>query len=48
MVFFESTTGGPDKFIVSVRFSFSIKGNESVFYIFCLITFSCVMFLIHH
>ena len=26
---------------------FSIKGNISVFYDFCLIGFCCVMFLIH-
>ena len=47
IVYFESLFGGPDKYILSVRFSFSIKGNRSVLYDFCLIGFCCVLFLIH-
>ena len=46
-VYFESMFGGPDKFILSVRFSFSIRRNRSVLYDFCLIGFCCVLFLIH-
>ena len=46
-LYFESIFGGPDKFILSVRFSFSIKGNRSVLYDFCLSGFCCVLFLFH-
>ena len=45
IVYFESLFGGPDKFILSVRFSFSIKGNRYVLYDFCLSGFCCVLFL---
>ena len=34
IVYFESLFAGPDKFILSVRFSFSIKGNISFFIYF--------------
>ena len=44
---FESFFGGLDEFILSVRFSFSIKGKRSVLYKCCLIGFCCVLFLIH-
>ena len=47
IVFFESLFYGPDIFIFSVRLSFSIEGNRSVWYGFCLIGFCCVLFLIH-
>ena len=47
IVQFVSFFGGPDKFILSVRFSFSIKGKRSVLYNCCLIGFCCVLFLIH-
>ena len=47
IVNFESVFGGPDKFLMSVRFSCSIKGNRYVLYDFCLIGFCCVLFLIH-
>ena len=40
IVFFEPFFGGPDKSILSVRFSFSIKGNISVLNHFCLIDFA--------
>ena len=46
-VYFESLFGGPDKFISSVRFPFSIKGNRSCLYDCCLIGFCWVLFLIH-
>ena len=45
-MYFESKSGGPDKFIISVKFSFSAKGNMSVLNIFCLSYFCCVLFLI--
>ena len=44
---FESKSRGPDKFILSVKFSFSTKGNRSLLYIFCSRGFCCVLFLIH-
>ena len=44
IVYFELLCGGPDNFILSVRLFFSIKGNESVLYIFGLIGFCCVLF----
>ena len=47
IVYFDSLFGGPDKFIPSLRFSFSIKGNRSVLYEFCLIGFCCLLYLIH-
>ena len=47
MVNFESLFAGPDKFTLSVKFSFSIKGNISVLHDFCSIGFCCVLFLIH-
>ena len=47
IVYFESLIGGPDKFILSFGFSFSIKGNRSFLYNFCLIGFCCVLFSIH-
>ena len=43
----ESVSGGPDKFILPVKFSFSIKSNRSVLYIFCLRGFCSGLFLIH-
>ena len=47
-MFFESKAGGPDKFVLSIRFSFSSKGNRSVLYFFfCSSGFCCVLFLIH-
>ena len=45
--YIESVSGGPDNFILSVRFFYTIKGNRSVLYIFCLIVFCCELFLIH-
>ena len=33
--------------MLSVKFSFSIIGNRSVLYIFCLNGFCCVLFWIH-
>ena len=33
--------------ILSVRFSFSIKGNRSFLYNLCLTDFCCVLFFIH-
>ena len=47
IVYFESFFGWPDKFMLSVRFSFSIEGNRFVLYNFCLTVFCCVLFLIH-
>ena len=44
---FESIYGGPNKFKVSVKSSFSNNGNGSVEYIFCLSGFCCVLFLTH-
>ena len=38
--------GGPDKFTLSVRISFSIKRNMSFLYSFCLSGFRCVLFFI--
>ena len=46
-MYFVSVSGSPEKYILSVKFSFSIKGNISVLYIFCLSGFCCVLFLIH-
>ena len=46
-MYFESVSGCPDKFILTVRFSFSFKVNWSVLYIFCLSCICCVLFLIH-
>ena len=46
IVYFGSVSGGPDKFILSVKFSISIKGHRSVLYIFCLSGCCCVLFLI--
>ena len=45
-MYFKSVSGGPDKFLLSVRFSFSTKGTRSFLYIFCLSGFCCVLFLI--
>ena len=47
MVYFESINSGPDKFTLSMRFSFSIKENRSFLYSFCLSGFYCVLFFIH-
>ena len=47
IVYFESLFDGPDKLILSVRVSFSIKGNRSFLYNFCLTGFCCVLFYIH-
>ena len=44
-MYFESFGNGPDKFNVSVRFSFSIKGNGP-FLCGCLILFCRELFLI--
>ena len=44
MVFFESVFGGPDKYILSFRFSFSNKGNRSVCMIFVLLVFAVCCF----
>ena len=46
-MYFESICGGPDKFILSVKFSFSIREKKSVLYNFCLSGSCCVLFLIH-
>ena len=46
-MFFEPISERPDQFILSVKFSFSIKDNNSVLYLFCLSGFCCVLFLIH-
>ena len=46
VVYFESFGNGPDKFIVSVRFSFSFKGNGSFLCGSCLISFCWVLILI--
>ena len=46
-VYIGSFFGGPDKFILSVRFSLSTKGNRSVLYDCCLIGFCCVLFFNH-
>ena len=45
-MYFESLSGGPDKYMLSVKFSFSIKGSRSVLYFFSG-GFCCVFFLIH-
>ena len=46
-MYFESISGGPDKFLLSFSFSFSIKGKRSLLFTFCLNGFCCVLFLIH-
>ena len=46
-MYFESVSGCPDRFILSVRFYFSLKENMSVLYIFCPSDLCCVLFLIH-
>ena len=46
IVYFESFGSGPDRFMVSVRFSFSIKGNVSFLCGCCLSRFCWVWFLI--
>ena len=47
IVYSESLFGGPDKFILSVRFSFSNKRNRSILYDFFLLVFRCVLILIN-
>ena len=47
IVYFESLFGGPEKFILSVRFSFSIKRNRFSLYNFSLTGFCCVLFFNH-
>ena len=44
ILYFELIFGGPDRFILSMRFSFSIKGTD-LLYNFCLTGFWCVLFL---
>ena len=44
---FESSFGGPDKIILLVRFSFSVKDNRSFLNNFCLTGFCRVLFFIH-
>ena len=46
-MYLKSISGGPDKFMLSVKFPFSTKGNRSVLYIFSLSGFCCELFLIH-
>ena len=46
IVYFESFIGGPDKFILSVKFSFSINGKVFFLCGCCLIVFCWVFFLI--
>ena len=38
---------GPDKFILSVNFSFSISGKRSFLCDFCLTFFCCILSFIH-
>ena len=47
-MYFGSVSGVTDELILPDKFSFSIKGNRSVLYIFCLRGFCCVLFLIHY
>ena len=43
-VYFESLFGGPDKFLLSMRFSFSIKGKGFFNIIFVCLFLLCVVF----
>ena len=47
IVYFESFVCGPNKFILSVKFSFSINGKKSFLYEWCFIRFCWVLFFIH-
>ena len=46
-MYFESFVCGPDKFILSVKFSFSISGKRSFLGGCCFILFCWVLFFIH-
>ena len=45
-MYFESFGSGPDRLMVSVRFSFSIEGNGYFLCGYCLTRFIRVLFLI--
>ena len=47
LIYFESFVCGPDKFILSVRFSFSINGKRSFLCGCCFTLFCWVLFFIH-
>ena len=47
LVYFESFVCGPDEFILSVRFSFSINGKRSFLCECCFTLFCWVLFFIH-
>ena len=45
-MYFECISDGLDKIMLSVKLSFTTKGNKSVLHIFRLSGFRCVLFLI--